>query len=67
MINDVNFSEEIEKIAEIFFRNIANDIELLEIKFEFYSEKGDFHVATHAENRGQTIPVPICSDDMDEL
>ena len=55
MINDVKFSEEIENIARIFFRNITCDVELLEIKFEFYSEKGDFHLATHAENKSKNI------------
>ncbi len=67
MINDVNFSEEIEKIAEIFFRNITTDIELFEVKFELYSEMGDFHIATHATNKNQTIPVQIRSDDLDDL
>ena len=36
MINDVKFSKEIENIARIFFRNITCDVELLEIKYEFY-------------------------------
>ena len=67
MISNVNFGEEIEKIAEIFSRNITADIELLEVKFELYSEMGDFHIATHAENQNQTVPVRIQSDDMDDL
>jgi len=67
MINDVKFSEEIENIARIFFRNITCDIELLEIKFEFYSEKGDFHLAIHAENKSKNIPVQISSSDVDKL
>ena len=69
MINDVKFSEEIENIARIFFRNITSDVELLEIKFELYSEKGDFHLATHAENKNKNknIPVQIASSDIDKL
>ena len=67
MINDVKFSEEIENIARIFFRNITCDVELLEIKFEFYSETGDFHLAIHAENKSKNIPVQISSSDVDKL
>ena len=53
MINDVNFSEEIEKIAEIFFRNITCDVELLEIKFEFYSERRDYGVDSYVNCAGE--------------
>ena len=67
MLNDVNFSEEIEKIAAVLFRNIVTDWDLLGIKFEFYSENGDFHIVTHAEYKKQTISVYLQSLDIDEL
>ena len=67
MINDVNFSEEVEKIAVVLFRNIVTEWDLLEIKFELYSENGDFYIETHAEYKKQTISVYLQSLDIDEL
>ena len=40
---------------------------MLEIKFELYSENGDFHIATHAEHKNQTISVYLQSSDIDDL
>ena len=37
MINDVNFSEEIEKIAAVYLSKIQDDFDEAYMKFEFYN------------------------------
>ena len=58
MINDVNFSEEIEKIAETYLSKIQNDFTEACIKFELYSEKGDCGFSTYANGSDGTIDLP---------
>ena len=58
MINDVNFSEEIEKIAAVYLSKIQDDFDEAYMKFEFYSENGDCGLSTYVKHHGDTIDSP---------
>ena len=58
MINDVNFSEEIENIAAIYLSKIQTDFAEAYMKFEFYSEKGDCGLSTYVKSSDDTIDSP---------
>ena len=58
MINDVNFSEEIEKIAAIYLSKIQNNFDEAYMKFEFYSEKRDCGLSTYVKRPDDTIDSP---------
>ena len=53
MINDVNFSEEIEKIAAIYLSKIQDDFDEAYMKFEFYSERRDYGVDSYVNCAGE--------------
>ncbi len=67
MLNDVNFSEEIEKIAEIFLPLAPKNFEEIYIKFELYTENGDCGTDTHTVCSGKFIPLEYDSLLIDEL
>ena len=67
MINDVNFSEEIEKIAAIFLPDAPKNFEEIYIKFELHSENGDCGTDTHTVCSGKFIPLEYDSLLIDEL
>ena len=58
MINDVNFSEEIEKIAAIYLSKIQSNFAEAYIKFELYSEKGDCGFSKYANGPETAIDLP---------
>jgi hypothetical protein len=53
MINDVNFSEEIKKIADMYLAKIQSDFDEAYMKFEFYSEKRDCGLTTYVKKTNQ--------------
>ena len=53
MINDINFSEEIEKIAAIYLSKIQNNFDEAYMKFEFYSERRDYGVDSYVNCAGE--------------
>ena len=58
MINDINFSEEIEKIAAIYLSKIQNNFDEAYMKFEFYSEKRDCGLSAYAKCHAGMIDPP---------
>lgn len=58
MINDVNFNEEIEKIAVIYLSKIQSDFAEAYMKFEFYSEEGDCGLSAYAKCHAGMIDPP---------
>ena len=58
MINDINFSEEIEKIAAIYLSKIQSNFAEAYMKFEFYSEKRDCGLSTYVKRSDDTIDSP---------
>ena len=53
MINDVIFSEEIEKIAAVYLSKIQDDFDEAYMKFEFYSERRDHGVDSYVNCAGE--------------
>ena len=53
MINDINFSEEIEKIAAIYLSKIQSNFAEAYMKFEFYSERRDYGVDSYVNCAGE--------------
>ena len=58
MLNDVNFSEEIEKIAAVYLSKIQDDFDEAYMKFEFYSEKRDCGLSTYVKRSDDTRDSP---------
>ena len=58
MINDVKFSEEIEKIAAIYLSKIQSNFAEAYIKFELYSEKGDCGFSKYVNGPEAAIDLP---------